>query len=561
VNQIYGLINDAANNLYLNLAYTAPFSSALIDFTNSATTTNTLSLALPSTATSMGTWALTGSLNMPRVSHTICKMQDGRVLLAGGYTGSSAAFTTSTEIFDPKYSTWATTGAMNTTRMEFAMILLNNGQVLAIGGQDSNGNNLSACELYNPVTGTWTTTGSMNTGRDQYQAIALTNGNVLVAGGLNPSLTTVATCEIYNIGTGLWTTTGSMNYARNRFVIAKTCSGNVFVSGGQDDSLTAVLTSEIYNPNTETWTVTGNMNGTMGNVSSNSAFFQNGNVYIYGGYPVGNSTSSVNIGTTIYNTLTGNIRTAPRITASAMAGSKAVMLESGQILTAGAPSSTNSYLYNPVTQVWSSTGSLASVQFSDRDNLANNMCLLNDGRVLIAGGFTVNPIATCEIYVPIRANNALIKWAANGQASAFQTLPGTTSYPTITIGNNLLVDDTGSVSVITTNGSNTTLYNMNTTSTSNTLSRATLGSINAYGSMMPISSNWIKWTNNLVNLDPYTYDFIVNLPTPNTAMVKTVVPVTLNYNYKAVSNSYQGNFVINSNTVAFDSIRSTWYNY
>ncbi len=75
------------------------------------------------------------------------------------------------------------TGSLNTARDYHTATLLNNGMVLMAGGYNSSSGYLASAELYNPATGTFTLTGSLNTARYRHTATLLNNGMVLMAGG------------------------------------------------------------------------------------------------------------------------------------------------------------------------------------------------------------------------------------------------------------------------------------------------------------------------------------------------------------------------------------------
>jgi N-acetylneuraminic acid mutarotase len=80
------------------------------------------------------------------------------------------------------YLEWYTTGKMSATRKYLTASVLQNGKVLVSGGYNENGY-LDSAELYDPSTGLWTATGQMSTTRKGHTASVLSNGKVLVSGG------------------------------------------------------------------------------------------------------------------------------------------------------------------------------------------------------------------------------------------------------------------------------------------------------------------------------------------------------------------------------------------
>src|SRR5690349_11236289 len=80
------------------------------------------------------------------------------------------------------------TGALNVGRTAFALTLLQDGKVLVTGGfgfNDSTGTNssLSSVERYDPATGLFSFVSSMANGRNGHTATLLQDGRVLVVGG------------------------------------------------------------------------------------------------------------------------------------------------------------------------------------------------------------------------------------------------------------------------------------------------------------------------------------------------------------------------------------------
>src|SRR5438034_7345390 len=64
-----------------------------------------------SAQTTYPSWSYTGNLNIARYGHTATLLQNGKVLVVGGYGGETSA-----ELYDPATGTWSITGSQNTAR-------------------------------------------------------------------------------------------------------------------------------------------------------------------------------------------------------------------------------------------------------------------------------------------------------------------------------------------------------------------------------------------------------------------------------------------------------------
>src|SRR6266853_549747 len=117
-----------------------------------------------------GTFTATGSLTTARGHDSATLLDNGLVLIAGGYCNSGDL--SSAELYNPATGTFIPTGSLITARDSHTATLLNNGLVLLAGGVGNYGDSdyLSSAELYNPATGTFTATGSLITARDSHTA-------------------------------------------------------------------------------------------------------------------------------------------------------------------------------------------------------------------------------------------------------------------------------------------------------------------------------------------------------------------------------------------------------
>jgi hypothetical protein len=190
---------------------------------------------------SSGTWAPTGDLNVARYGHTATLLPDGSVLIAkGSNDGDLASTLSSAERYDPISGTWSLID--DPTRYSSVLhtaTLMPDGRVLFTGGYPGNGGQgnpttLASSELFDPVTGLWEIIGNLNEGRDSHTATPLPDGKLLVAGGFNWNFRTyVANTELYDPVTATWMTTSSLGTPRIHHTATPLADGTVLVAGGE----------------------------------------------------------------------------------------------------------------------------------------------------------------------------------------------------------------------------------------------------------------------------------------------------------------------------------------
>lgn len=200
-------------------------------------------------------YMVSGVMPVALGAHGQCEMEDGNVLVSGGWTTAWTDLLTASYVMDPDSYIWTTVASMKDARVQHQLIHIDN-RVLAIGGRHSNlnpnatnGTVLNTCEIYSTSGNTWTRTGSMSSARFGFGSVTMPDGRIMVVGGIgyNPTRSqisvTLKSTEIYDPNTGFWTAGPPMAFARD-WPTVELIGNSVFVAGGLDVSAVEILNLE-----------------------------------------------------------------------------------------------------------------------------------------------------------------------------------------------------------------------------------------------------------------------------------------------------------------------------
>ena len=251
---------------------------------------------------------LTTSLNMtvPRQNHTATLLKSGKVLIAGGYNSNSATNSemASAELYDPSTQTFYPIATMNSARSKHTATLLNDGRVLIVGGWLL-GSPLNTAELYDPVDGSFKSLSTIgNYYINGHTATLLNSGDVLIAGGYgNTSLLTssqgyAVVCSVSVNGSDatltVTPTSNQMKTARHYHTATLLDDGTVLFVGGTNyyaptSSISVLNTTEIYDPTTKYFSTTSTPTLNSARYLHSATKLKNGDVLIIGGYNTSNA--------------------------------------------------------------------------------------------------------------------------------------------------------------------------------------------------------------------------------------------------------------------------------
>ena len=196
--------------------------------------------------------------------------------LSGGgnlnHTNGVATLTATTkatsEIYKSATSTFVNGGTMHGARHLYTATLLNDGTILVAGGFNKE-TPLATAEIYHPSTGKFTAVGPMKVARAMHTATLLPNGQVLIAGGIIDAHGTVgASAELYNPATGKFAKLAAIMpspMAAHTATLIAGCGcaadGQVLLAGGFFGSGTSAFPAsenplsftQLYNPTSQTF--------------------------------------------------------------------------------------------------------------------------------------------------------------------------------------------------------------------------------------------------------------------------------------------------------------------
>jgi hypothetical protein len=340
-------------------------------------------------------WTATkGNMVVARRGHTATKLKNGTVLLAGGAaTGGSLK---SAELFDPKTDTFAATGSMMDGRAEHVSVLLDDGRAVLAGGTSGSGA-LASTEAYE--TGAFKRVGDLHLQRRQAAMTLLGSGELLIAGGIDGTDKVTDSAETFDPKMVAWTLAPAMSSKRvGHYLTTLANNGSgLAVAGITTLTVADLASSEIYAASTRKWAATALLSEAR--YAFGGATLSDGRVLVASGYSA--TKAACTEGAEIYDpnartwSKAGTLETArTEHTLTALAGSNAVAV--GGLVRDGARAIT-SYLksaeiYDSKSNAWSKLADLKEAR------VAHTATLLDDGRVLVAGGDSgKGALATAEV--------------------------------------------------------------------------------------------------------------------------------------------------------------------
>lgn len=354
---------------------------------------------------------VTPLLLSPRFGHRATLLDDGRVLVAGGFTGVANNNFISPEpvpvvqVFDFETATWGLVGSFDGRSAPgpggyASTIKLPDGNVLAIGFFEEGEDVFGSRVVLDQDADSWVQLPPNPLARGLPELTLLDDGRVLVTGGFlsrgqpGPSFELGTAVEIYDPATGQWREAPEMNETLEYQAVVLMGDGRALAAGGRALNFDPSNRAEVYDPETNEWTLTGSMNAPLS--FPVAVALSDGRVLVTGASDLNSDAAEPT--SEIYDPATGVwSHTGPMQHARVF--HSMTRLPDGRVLVVGgedpagernAPHSSTE-IFDPRTETWSPGPDLSGPRFD------HSATLLPDGRVFLAGGIGVNPLNN-EIY-------------------------------------------------------------------------------------------------------------------------------------------------------------------
>jgi len=225
-----------------------------------------------------------GTLAKARVGSAAVALADGRVLIAGGWSGRRT--TASVEIYDPASRSSVEVGELRRARADIVAVTLADRRVALIGGMGDAGAS-GDVDVFDPRTQRLSAGPSLLHPRAAAAGVALRDGRVLVVGGGANARRPVpsAIAEIADASLTAWALTRPLNQPRYKHAAVALGDGRALVVGGSDerDRQGKIAAFEIFDPKSLSFIAAGRSAGARFKITGAVVVLGDGRVFIGGG--------------------------------------------------------------------------------------------------------------------------------------------------------------------------------------------------------------------------------------------------------------------------------------
>lgn len=282
----------------------------------------------------------------------------------------------------PPLASWSTTSPLAAARYNACSVRLADGRILVAGGTGADGTPLSSVELYSP-DGTFAPGTAMNAARAQHACVLLPNRQVLAMGGdANGS------AELFDPASSTWSIANGTGAGRVQAAAATLADGRAILAGGVSPDGLTLASIDLYSPVDNTFTTLANAVLTTPRTRFAAVPLRDGRVMFIGGANDSIAAlDSVDVFDPSNAAADGSAVTQGPGLYNARAAHSATLLDDGRVLVAGGANGDTDQdsleLYDPRNQGFSLLANLR-MSVARRDHSA--ILIPGNGGILLAGG-------------------------------------------------------------------------------------------------------------------------------------------------------------------------------
>lgn len=339
-------------------------------------------------------WRVVSGEQPSLLDHTLTLLDDGRVLVVGGYiapAGQASHGLAAIYLYDPAKNKLSRAGQLRQGRGQHIAVRLADGRVLIAGGRSksSASGRLKSSEIFDP---TKSGQAALSAGPDlpetrvasgPQEAVRLKNGNVMWPGGYGgTSGDNQASIMLYDAKRNRWQLLGTpMKSPRGGHTVTLLDSGKVLVAGGYDGKKWLDTLEVIESDGSRVRLLSTKLSKPR---SGHSAIkLRGGKVLFVGGFCGGSCTLSED---ELYDVTTDKSTRIAHPGGTPVRQAAAPMADNeGLVVGGGASDRSKALGYDPTSNAWSA---LAKLKFGRSDARAIR---LRDGTVFVIGGETGSP--------------------------------------------------------------------------------------------------------------------------------------------------------------------------
>ena len=209
-------------------------------------------------------------VEVPRFSHQALLLDDGRILVNGGFIGTAnnnviVPFPLDIiDIYDPRTGGWSTIPLEDQRSLLNRTLKLPDGTVLFVGvGSGSNEQAMGAAYGLNTTDHSWKEFAAPPTARAFHRIVLMKDGRVMVAGGIDFNAETSSffsestnTVDIFDPVANTWQQAAPMIAVSEEMWLFSLNDGRVLALAGEsEDSGDSPVHAQTYDPDSDTWTI------------------------------------------------------------------------------------------------------------------------------------------------------------------------------------------------------------------------------------------------------------------------------------------------------------------